>query len=220
MLKCGSSEEEIDHVRQAQRLGSGQASPAAAGRWRRERSPSFSAAFAAAAARPRPDRAVTVAELIMWGVVAGIGFPAAFLNRTAFALCASWLVAELICRKTGENLPILVYFIFDYFVLLVIFTKPETRDMSPYRTFGDQIKALWREHCATDVFIAAIFPVMWLIYVAPIGEIYRWWGLWGLVQVQFFAAGREAYCLWRAARSKARDLEPPGAFKLGLAGHG
>jgi len=175
---------------------------------------------------------MSLPAFVMWAVVAGIGFPAAFRfrkrgfivhvrNRTALALCVAWLCGELIWRMTGENLPITLYFILDYFVLLVIFTKPELRDLSPYRTFADQMKALVKERSKEDVFIACIFPVMWAVYVANIGDFYRWWMLWGLVQLQFYAAGWEAWGLWRAARAeKALDNKPPGLFKLGMAGHG
>ncbi len=156
----------------------------------------------------------------MWVVVAGIGFPAAYFNRTALALCVSWLAAEALWRITDENLPILLYFILDYFVLLVIFTKPETRDLSPYRTFADQVRALWLERHSSDVIVAGIFPLMWVVYVVDIGDFYRWWVLWGLVQLQFFAAGWEAFCLWRKARGEVCDREPPSLFKVGLAGHG
>ena len=158
-------------------------------------------------------------ELVMWAVVAGVGFPAAFRNRTALALCGSWLLAEIIVRRTGENLPVPLYFALDYLVLLVIFIKPETRDCSPYRTFADQVKALWRERSHSDVIVAGIFPLMWIVYVVGIGDFYRWWMLWGLVQLQFFAAGWEAFSLWAAGR-KVRGAKPPGLFKLGLAGHG
>jgi len=157
----------------------------------------------------------------MWAVVAGIGFPAAFRNRTALALCASWLIAEVVCRTTGESLPILLYFILDYAVLLVIFTKPEIRDLSPYRSFADQMMALAKERSPSDVVVVAIFPLMWIIYVVDIGDFYRWWVLWGLVQLQFFAAGWEAWGLWRAAREKrALDRDSPGVFRLGNAVYG
>jgi hypothetical protein len=156
----------------------------------------------------------------MWAIVAGIGIPAALRNRTALALCGSWLLAVLVWQITGENLPLPLYFILDYFVLLVIFTKPEVRDCSPYRTFGDQMWAPLRELCPSDILIACIFPVMWVVYVVDIGDFYRWWVLWGLVQLQFYAAGWEAFSLWRAERRKEPDTEPPSLLKLGLAGHG
>jgi hypothetical protein len=162
---------------------------------------------------------VSLPALIMWAVVVGVGVPAAFRNWTALALCWAWLISELLWRLTGENLPVGAYFILDYAVLLVIFTKPETRDFSPYRSFTDQVRALWREHSPSDVIIAAIFPLMWIVYVADIGDFYRWWVLWGLVQLQFFAAGWEAFCLAWADR-KVSGAKPPGLFKLGLAGHG
>lgn len=161
---------------------------------------------------------MSLPALIMWAVVAGIGFPAALRNRTALALCVSWLFATFAWRMTGENLPILLYFILDYLVLLVIFTKPETRDLSPYRTFGDQLRALWLERSRSDGVIAGIFPLMWIFYVVDIGDFYRWWVLWGLVQLQFFAAGWEAFVLW-SARWKVHDVKPPGAF-MRVAGHG
>lgn len=159
-------------------------------------------------------------ELIMWAVVVGIGFPAATVNRTAFALSGAWLAAELVARVTDENLPISLYFLLDYAVLLAIFTKPEIRDLSPYRTFADQLKAMVLERSRSDVFVAGIFPLMWIIYVADIGDYYRWWVLWGLVQLQFLAAGVEAAIRFRSARKKVRGVKPPGLFKLGLAGHG
>jgi hypothetical protein len=155
----------------------------------------------------------------MWTVVAGIGFPAALVNRTALVLSGTWLLAEVVCRMTGENLPIALYFIFDYLALLVIFTKPELCDCSPYRNLTEQVRALGRERSRSDMFIAAIFPLMWIVYVAAIGDFYRWWVLWGLVQLQFFAAGWEAFSLWREGK-KVSGAKPPGLFKLGLVGHG
>jgi len=163
---------------------------------------------------------MTLPALVMWAVVVGIGFPAAFRNRTALALCGSWLASEILWRATGENLPILLYFILDYAVLLVIFTKPEVRDLSPYHGFGDQVRALWRERSASDVIVACIFPAMWVVYTVDIGDFYRWWTLWGLVQLQFYAAGWEALSLWMATRRASRLSKPPGLLKLGLAGHG
>lgn len=156
----------------------------------------------------------------MWAVVIGIGLPAALFNWTALALCGTWLLAEYICWRTGINMPLPLYFVFDYFVLLVIFLKPERCDMSPYRTFADQIKALWYERCPGDVVVAGIFPIMWLLYVADIGDFYRWWALWGLVQIQFFAAGWEAYASWREGRKKETVETPPGALRVGIVGHG
>jgi len=158
-------------------------------------------------------------ELIIWTVVAGIGLPAALVNRTALALCGTWVLAELVCRITETNLPIPLYFMLDYLVLLIIFTKPEVCDLSPYRSFADQAKALWLERSRSDVVVAGIFPLMWIVYVVDVGDFYRWWALWGLVQLQFFAAGWEAFGLW-TARRKVSDVQPPGLFKLGLAGHG
>lgn len=162
---------------------------------------------------------MTIPELIMWTVVLGIGIPAALRNWTALALCGAWLFAEIMWRLTGDNLPINLYFFADFAVLLVIFIKPEVRDLSPYRSFSDQMKALWLERSLSDGIIASIFPLMWIVYVADIGDFYRWWVLWGLVQLQFFAAGWEAFSLWIANR-KVRSTKLPGLFKLGLAGHG
>lgn len=164
---------------------------------------------------------MTPPEVIMWTVVVGIGFPAAFRNWTALALCLSWLLGELTCRATGNNLPLLIYFILDYAVLLVIFLKAEICDLSPYRTIAEQLKAVLRERSWQDAFVAAIFPVMWIVYVVDIGNFYRWWVLWGLVQLQFFAAGSEAWGLWRAGREKkALDHNPPGMLKLGWVDYG
>lgn len=159
-------------------------------------------------------------SIIMYAVVAGVGLPAAIYNRTAFALVATWLLGFVAYKLTGDNLPLLLYFALDYVVLLAIFTKPETRDLSPYRTFADQVRALWQERCPSDVIIAAIFFLMWTIYIVDIGDFYRWWALWGLVQLQFFAAGWGAYRFWKAARRNVNDRESPGLFKLGLAGYG
>lgn len=162
---------------------------------------------------------MTIPEVIIWLVVAGIGLPAAFRNWTALALCWTWLVAEVFCRFTNTNLPIGLYFILDYLVLLVIFIKPEIRDCSPYKNFAEQAQALWRERSMSDVIVASIFPLMWVIYLVDIGDFYRWWMLWGLVQLQFLAAGWEAFSLW-LVRRKVRGTKPPGLFKLGLADHG
>lgn len=162
---------------------------------------------------------MTWAQVVMWLVVVGIGLPAAASNRTALALVISWAIPYGAWLITDENLPINLYFILDYFVLLVIFTKPEIRDCSPYKNFAEQVKALWRERSMGDVIVASIFPLMWVIYLVDIGDFYRWWMLWGLVQLQFLAAGWEAFSLW-LVRRKVRGTKPPGLFKLGLADHG
>lgn len=155
----------------------------------------------------------------MWSVVVGVGFPAAFRNRTALALCVAWLVPEVIYFFLDTNLPLMLYFIFDYLVIIVMFTKPDLCDLSPYTSLGAQFRALWFERCRTDFIVGAIFPVMWLIYIVRIDDFYKWWTLWGLVLVQFFVSGWEAFCLWRVDRQKAQARETSGIFRLGLVGN-
>lgn len=163
---------------------------------------------------------MTWPEIVMWLVVAGVGMPAAAFNRTAFALTVSWAAGQGVWLTTGESLPISLYILCDYAVLLVIFTKPERVDCSPYRDLRAQLMALWTERQMGDRYVMAIFPLMWTAYLAPVGDHYRWWTLWVLAIAQFVAAGWEALIEWRFRRRGVTVETPPGALRLGLAGHG
>lgn len=163
---------------------------------------------------------MTWPQIVMWLVVAGIGVPAAAYNRTALALVLSWALAEVVWRVTEDPLPIFLYILCDYAVLLVIFIKPERVDCFPYRTLRDQIKALWIERHIGDRYVLMIFPLMWITYVAPVSDYYRWWTLWGLVIAQFVAAGWEAFITWRSKSKGTKAETPPGTLRWGFAGHG
>lgn len=156
----------------------------------------------------------------MWLVVAGIGVPAAAYNRTALMLVLSWALAEVVWRVTEDPLPIFLYILCDYAVLLVIFIKPERIDCFPYLTLRDQIKALWIERQVGDRYVLAIFPFMWITYLAPVNDYYRWWTLWALAIAQFVATGWEAFTIWRLNRRGNEAETPPGAFRLGIVGNG
>jgi hypothetical protein len=158
--------------------------------------------------------------LAMYAVVACIGLPAAWFNRTAAALVFAWALGFLIWLLTGENLPTGLYFITDVMVIATILTKPDAEDCWPYNGLREQFAALWKERCRWDKVVVAVFFIMWLIYIVDIPEQYRYWSLWALVIIQFLAAGDEAVSVYRKRREATDKPALPGVMKLGLAGHG
>ena len=165
---------------------------------------------------------MTPPHLFMTLVVVFLAFPAAFRNRTAGALVGSWCVQELTWLLSGQFIPQMGGVILDYFILVVVFTKPEVRDCSPYRTIWHQFLAFACERSWNDVVVIAIFPLMWLSHIA-LDDYYGWWARWWLALAQFLVAGAEALgpLLHRgivAFRQRSSE-PPPDAMRMGLAGY-
>lgn len=159
-------------------------------------------------------------EVVMWAVVVGIGMPASIFNRTALALTLSWAVSQAAWLLTDDSLPIKLYILCDYSVILVIFSKDDAADCFPYRSFREQILAAWKERWPADRLVMTVFLMMWLVYVLPMGDAQRWRLLWGLAIAQFVVAGWEAFSFWRVTwRRKQKESQPPDQLRLGGAVH-
>lgn len=162
--------------------------------------------------------------LVMYCVVAGIGFLAAFRNVTAFALCAAWLFAEIVWIATGNSLPLSSYFMADVAVISIIYAKTIKR-VGPkiYPTLRRQLYCLIVDLTPFDRWIVAIFMLgMWPAYVLSVDPWWKWHWLWGLAILQFLLAGAEAMRSFRvmekpqAASDQGQGLALAGAYL----GHG
>lgn len=163
-----------------------------------------------------------LADVIMHGLVLGVGVPAMWKNRTAGALVVAWSLGQALWLLTGDNLPLRAYWLIDLAVILAIYTKPDAEDCWPYNGLGQQFMALWRERTMWDRIVVGIFLIMWVFYLVPVGDTPRFWALWWLAAAQFLAAGGEALSIFlkeRRAKAPAKET-PPGALRLGLAVHG
>lgn len=138
-------------------------------------------------------------ELVILGVVLLVGVPAAFRNPTAAALVASWAFGEAVWLITGDNLPLKAYVIADITVLAVIICKP-CLFRGPYRDWLHQLRCIFDERTIWDQIIVASFPIMWGLYIAAVGDKFKWYALWALAIVQLLASGGEALQSWLAAR--------------------
>lgn len=142
------------------------------------------------------------AAQVMLAVVLLVGVPSAIrlrlkerprltlLNPTAAALVISWLAAELVWLRTGDNLPMGIYFGADLFVMAILC-----------------LKAWARRATGWDVAIMLVFPMMWLYYFdQEIGLYHKWYALYFLLLAQFLAAGAEPFFTWLEPRlAKARE---------------
>lgn len=182
----------------------------------------------------------------MLGVVLCVGVPAGwrleFLdqwwrvrvhvrNQTAIALVASWSIGEAGWLLTGDNLPLKLYIITDYMVMVTIFLKTGLPDFPAVGRQGGRLhrlsawmaatfRTIWWALSSADRAIMSIFGLMWITYAAAIGDYYRYWILWVLVVLQFGAAGTEAFASWRRGRARADLHYPTDIFpRWGLAGH-
>lgn len=163
--------------------------------------------------------------VLMYAVVAGIGFPAAFRNSTAAALTIAWLAGEIIAIRTGNSLPTSFYFMADIAVIAVIMTKPEACNFLPYRSAWHQLKCLLIERSVPDRIVLLLYGFCWIIYAVPPHPYYTWRLLWAITITQFLAAGVEAFLKFRRARAAvvAQDAPRSGlkyALAWRLAGHG
>lgn len=152
---------------------------------------------------------MTTPELVILAIVVVIGIPSATWNPTAAALVISWIVGEVVYLITGNNLPTTIYLFPDFFVLAVIMAKAEAFDCRPYRGTWHQLRCILLERSGADRVVMAIFPVMWLLYVADIHPFYKWYALWSLTIAQFLAVGWESIAQFhRAGAVSARRDHP------------
>lgn len=162
--------------------------------------------------------------IVIYLVVAGIGFPAAFRNPTAAALVVAWLAGEIIVELLGNSLPLGFYFAADMTVISLIYAKAIHRaGPRTYRSIGRQLSCMVTELTPWDRAIVAIFMLgMWPAYVVGFDPWSKWMLLWGLSITQFILAGAEAASSLRhdvvtEARSEPQDS---GFAMAGFRGYG
>jgi hypothetical protein len=128
-------------------------------------------------------------HLIMWAVVAFVGFPAAVRNSTALGLVCAWLAGEITWLISGNNLPLPVYVIADCMVVGLMYGKA-LRAAEPWRT---KVFRLYHDLTPWDRAIAGIYIfAVWPIYASDLHPYYVWWSLWWLTIAQFLLAGGDA----------------------------
>lgn len=148
----------------------------------------------------------------MYVVVAGIGFPAAFRNLTAFALVASWLAGEIVSAWSGNSLPVSFYFMADVAVISLIYAKTIRRvGNKTYPTLRRQLYCLIVDLTPWDRWIVGLFLLgAWPLYVLSLHPFYKWWALFAIVIAQFLLAGAEAISSIRHELSERASSDPPG----------
>lgn len=159
---------------------------------------------------------MTWQNIVIYAVVAGVGFPAAFRffppairNITALAMVVAWVVAELYTFRTGESLPLSFYFMADLAVIAVIYAKTIKRcGLKTYPSMMEQLRCLVTDLTKWDRGIVAIFLLgAWPLYVLNLHPYYKWQGLLWLAVLQFLLAGGEAVAMFVEERRKA--AKPP-----------
>lgn len=134
-------------------------------------------------------------------------------NATALAIMAMWFVGQAIYASSGECMPLAAMLLQDMVVIVAIFTKPDWRDCSPYRTFRQQLRGAWLERSPWDRAIIALFPLAWLFYAPVVDAWLQYWTLYGIGLAQLMLAGWEALTpLLRTIGQSPRadDERPPG----------
>lgn len=134
---------------------------------------------------------MTTPEIVILAVVVYVGLGTSLLNPTSAALTLAWIAGQIYYWWTGDSVPTEFYLYPDIFVLAVIMAKREDCNLSPYRSEWHRLACLLLERSPADRIVMMIFPVMWVIYVLPIHDYYKFWSLYYLVLAQFFAAGHE-----------------------------
>lgn len=142
--------------------------------------------------------------LVMWGVVAVIGLPAATRNATALALAVAWLVPEILYQYTGNNLPLRIYFMADVAVITCVYAKAIVRSGTrTYPIISTHFRSFIFDLTIWDRWIVAIFLAgAWPLYILAIDPWWKWMILWGLCIAQFCLAGCEPLL----ARLKSRPM--------------
>lgn len=104
---------------------------------------------------------VTTCYLVAWAMAAGPW------RLGSVALVAAWMVAQAWFCVTGEDTPVLLYYVLDVLVIAAVL------------------------HLRTSVLdwcVIALFPLEWWAYNALSGAE-RWWMLWALSSAQMILAG-------------------------------
>lgn len=163
-------------------------------------------------------------QLIMYVVVAGVGFPAAFRlrNLTAAALVAAWIASEIVSAKTGDSLPIATYAVTDPLVIAAIFTKATIREgCSTYPSLKAQLNSLWEALTICDRFVVGLFVFAawpaYLAYLAGFSPYYTWTLLWYVAIAQFAFAGLEVLSGWRMGLRQRRYHDSGNIIQFALA---
>ena len=87
-----------------------------------------------------------------------------------------WALSQAIYFITGDGLAVGYYFLADAFVIAVV-----------------GVKAVGAQGLRnTDLAVLLIFPLLWVLYVAPVPSLYQYWSLYSLFVAQLAAAGWEA----------------------------
>lgn len=147
--------------------------------------------------------------IIMWLTVAVVAVSFSLgRNPTAAALVVSWSVGEMIWLATGNPLPVSYYPFLDIAVLAVIACKPPYRRWQP-RGAWERLQGIILDRSPADRAVVLVFPIMWLIYVAPLHPYYAWWSLWLLAIIQFLAAGWESLSKFRRSRAVSDTPDSP-----------
>lgn len=124
-------------------------------------------------------------------------------NPTAIAMVGVFAFFRLTWAD-GIVLPLKYYVMADILVLMAIACKTESCDLSPYGGFWHRVRCKFLERSHWDQIVVAIFPLVWIAYVANISPTVQWWALWFLALMQLFAAGGEAlddHLTWRMANA-------------------
>lgn len=151
---------------------------------------------------------MTLAQLVMAGLVFLVALPAAFYNRTAGALVGAYLLVQGVWLATGEALPAFALFYIDLLCLAAIYTRPEIAHpfcrcaSGAYRSFQRQLCGLWLERSLCDRFVIACFPAAWYFY----GTADPWWPLYWISIAQLLAASGEG--LQHFLRRRAANAAP------------
>lgn len=131
-------------------------------------------------------------------------------NPTAAALVVAKIGSAIYARETGASFTqmLLIYPFFDIFVLSVIASKDEHCNLRPYVSALHQFKCILLERSPSDRAVILVFAAMWVIYVAPIHDYYRWWMLFGGVILQFLFASAESLEIFWRGRAVSKSVSP------------
>lgn len=148
--------------------------------------------------------------IVMYGVVVGIGIPAAFRNVTALAMVIAWLTVELVYQITGDSLPLRYSFAADIAVICAIYAKAIKRaGTKTYSSQMEQLRCMVTDLTLADRWIVAIFIFgTWPMYILQLDPWWQWMSLWALTIGQFLLAGSEAIAGFRTGRHKTMTHTP------------
>jgi len=110
---------------------------------------------------------MTTADLIMFGVVIGVGVPAAVRCPAPLILLGWWSAGMAVWAVTQEAPSVLLSFVLDAVAMALI------------------LRFRWS---AWDTIVALLFVPTWAAYFALDGKS-LWWAVWGIGLAQFILAG-------------------------------